>query len=477
MTDFTSDWCIPIRAIIIVSVRHGVGVWFCDGGVMCSYSIDRNGWLPRNRGSIIVLVFVMLCGVLGILLVRPGTTADVWAHVYRVDAMLNGDVLARPVRATSDYHHDAMRNMGGWVSGDVIAFSLVNDRDYVSGLVDPVSITTCYGRRCEVPFNNTAVYPPFAYLPQLAAFAVGRLLRSSTTIQFYLAEILQLGVYFASVCACLRLLSGNVLRWFRWLAGLLAVWMAMPFSFMFSPDSTLAALSLPLACLMVRCVEGNRFSAKDCVVLVSISGIITLAKFAYAPFLLMVLLPMAVYRRMDIRSRLILIGGCAISVLLLLAWVSVGTGFATNPSRVSYVEVVRRRQELLAAPQLFLLRMLYSVIRLQGWSWWEPPLLLLFWTLSIMALTLTVIAWRKNRRCLLFWLTAWVAAAGCVMLIYVAVWMQFTLDGQQGVIGINSRYFLPLVPLLAMQCAAALQSIRQDIVNKPVTSVLRSPAP
>lgn len=29
------------------------------------------------------------------------------------------------------------------------------------------------------------------------------------------------------------------------------------------------------------------------------------------------------------------------------------------------------------------------------WSWWEPPLLFLFWMLSITALTLTVIAWRK----------------------------------------------------------------------------------
>lgn len=444
---------------------------------MHSYSTDQNGWLPRNRGVIIVLALVLLCGVLGILLVRPGTTADVWAHVYRVDAMLNGDVLARSVRATSDYHSDATQNVGGWVSDDVIAFSLVNDRDYVSGLVNPASITNCYGNRCEVPFNNTAVYPPFAYLPQLGAFAVGRLLQLNMTARFYLAEIFQLGVYLVSAGVCLRLLSGDALRWLRRLAGLLTVWMAMPFSFMFSPDSALVALSLPLACLMVRCVENDHFSAVDCIALSMTAGIITLAKFAYAPCLLMVLLPMAVHRRMAMRSCLILIGGCVISVLLLLTWVSIGTEFATNPSRVPYVEVVRRRRELLTAPHLFLPRMLYSIIWLQGWSWWEPPLLFLFWTLSITTLALTVIAWRKNHRRLLFWLASWVTAAGCVMLIYMAVWMQFTLDGQQGVIGINSRYFLPLVPLLAMQCAVALQSICQDVVNKPVTNVPWPPVP
>lgn len=449
----------------------------CGGDVMRSCSIDRNGWLPKNHGTIIVLALVMLCGVLGILLVRPGTTADVWAHVYRVDAMFNGDVLARPVHAASDYHPDATQNVGGWIGEDVVAFSLANDRDYVSGLVDPASISTCNGTRCEVPFDNTAVYPPFAYLPQIAAFLVGLLLRLNAVCRFYMAEMFQLVVYLVSVWACLRLLTGDALRWFRWLAGILAVWMAMPFSFMFSPDSTLVAMSLPLACLLVRCAEGDRFGAVHCAALVAAAGIITLAKFAYAPCLLMVLLPMAIRRRMNASSRLILIGGCTLAVLLLLAWVSVGTGFATNPSRVPYVEVARRRRELLTAPHMFLPRMLYSIVSLQGWSWWEPPLLFLFWALSATALLLTVIVWRKDRRYLLFWLTSWATTAGCVTLIYAAVWMQFTLDGQQGVIGINSRYFLPLVPVLAMQCAAALRSVHQHVMNKSVAGVYCPPAP
>ncbi|MBW3078744.1 DUF2142 domain-containing protein [Bifidobacterium sp. 81T8] len=146
--------------------------------------------------------------MLGIVLTPPGSTPDVWAHVYRVDAMLNGDVIARPVRTASDYHPDAEHNTGGWVDDDVIAFSLANDRHYVSGLVNASSVTVRDGRRSEVPFDNTAVYPPIAYLPQLAAFAVGRLLRLDAAWRFYLAEVFQLVVYLAAVWIGLRLLAG-----------------------------------------------------------------------------------------------------------------------------------------------------------------------------------------------------------------------------------------------------------------------------
>ncbi|RSX53721.1 hypothetical protein D2E25_0027 [Bifidobacterium goeldii] len=441
----------------MVPVR-GVLWWF----VMNSYPNGHDGRSRQGRTTAVVLALVALCGVLGIILTPPGSTPDVWAHVYRVDAMLNGDVIARPVRATSDYHPDAEHNTGGWVSDDVIAFSLANNRHYVSGLVNAASVTVRDGQCGEVPFDNTAVYPPIAYLPQLAAFAAGRLLRLDAAWRFYLAEVFQLAVYLAAVWIGLRLLDGIPLsRWFRLLTGLLSVCLAVPDSFMFSPDSTVVALSLPLACVLIRCLQSDRLGAGDCILLVGTTGVLALSKFAYAPCLLMTLLPMIAHRRTPVRSRLILVAGCVLSVMLLLAWLKLGTGFATNPSRVPYDEVRQRQRELLAAPHRFLPRMFYSIVRLQGWSWWEPPLLFLFWTLTVAALMLTVIAWRRDRRRLLFWLISWTAVMGCVTLVYAAIWTQFTLTGQAGVVGINSRYFLPLVPPLAMQCADALHAINR----------------
>ncbi|NEG71122.1 DUF2142 domain-containing protein [Bifidobacterium ramosum] len=234
---------------------------------------------------------------------------------------------------------------------------------------------------------------------------------------------------------------------------------------MFSPDSTVVALSLLLACMLVRCLQTDRLGTGDCVLLIGVTGVLALSKFAYALCLLMALLPMIAHHRMPMRSRLILVTGCVLSVMLLLAWLKFGTGFATNPSRVPYDEVLRRQRELLAAPHGFLPRMFSSIVRLQGWSWWEPPLLFLFWTLTVAALMMTVIVWRHDRQRLLFWLMSWTAIMGCVTLVYAAIWTQFTLTGQAGVVGINSRYFLPLVPPLVMQCADALRAIRRNLTR------------
>ncbi|WP_158276230.1 DUF2142 domain-containing protein [Bifidobacterium callitrichidarum] len=433
---------------------------------MSPYPNGHDGRSCQGRTSVVVLALALLCGMLGIVTVPPGSTPDVWAHVYRVDAMLNGDVIARTVHATSDYHPDAAHNTGGWVDDDVIAFSLANDRHYVSGLVNATSITVHDGHRSEVPFDNTAVYPPIAYLPQLAAFTVGRLLRLDVAWRFYLAEVFQLAVYITAVWIGLRVLAGlPSSRWFRLLTGVLSVCLALPDSFMFSPDSTVVALFLPLACMLIRCLQADRLAGGDCVLLVVMTGVLALSKFAYAPCLLMALLPMIVHRRVPMRSRFILVTGCVLSVMLLLTWLKLGTGFATNPSRVPYSEVLRRQRELLSAPHRFLPRMFYSIVRLQGWSWWEPPLLFLFWMLTVVALMLTVIVWRRDRQRLLFWLMSWTAIMGCVTLVYAAIWTQFTLTGQAGVVGINSRYFLPLVPLLVMQCADSLLSIRRNLTR------------
>ena len=35
----------------------------------------------------------------------PGHVPDIWAHVYRVDAILNGDIVARPVSSRSMLHN------------------------------------------------------------------------------------------------------------------------------------------------------------------------------------------------------------------------------------------------------------------------------------------------------------------------------------------------------------------------------------
>ena len=62
-----------------------------------------------------------------LLAVTPaGHIPDVWAHTYRIDGIVNGDVLARPVDSTSILHSGS-GNVGGCVSRDWIQFAISAD--------------------------------------------------------------------------------------------------------------------------------------------------------------------------------------------------------------------------------------------------------------------------------------------------------------------------------------------------------------
>ena len=46
---------------------------------------------------------------------KPGHVPDIWTHVYRIEAILNGDIIARPVTSRSLLHNAETGVVGGAV--------------------------------------------------------------------------------------------------------------------------------------------------------------------------------------------------------------------------------------------------------------------------------------------------------------------------------------------------------------------------
>ena len=147
-------------------------------------------WKRLNRLMPALAAAVILAMGFVLIAVTPaGHIPDVWAHTYRIDGIVNGDVLARPVDSTSILHSGS-GNVGGCVSHDWIQFSI----DHYDGY-DPAAVNADFLERhgtgstaagsgansastanttcVDTPYNNAAVNSPVAYLPQLAAFAIG----------------------------------------------------------------------------------------------------------------------------------------------------------------------------------------------------------------------------------------------------------------------------------------------------------------
>ena len=84
-------------------------------------------WKRLNRlMPALAAAVILLMGFILIAVTPAGHIPDVWAHTYRIDGIVNGDVLARPVDSTSILHSGS-GNVGGCVSRDWIQFAISAD--------------------------------------------------------------------------------------------------------------------------------------------------------------------------------------------------------------------------------------------------------------------------------------------------------------------------------------------------------------
>ena len=245
-----------------------------------------NRLMPALAAAVILAMGFMLIAV-----TPAGHIPDVWAHTYHIDGIVNGDVLARPVDSTSILHSGS-GNVGGCVSRDWIQFSI----DHYDGY-DPAAVNADFLERygtnststanttcVDTPYNNAAVNSPAAYLPQLAAFAIGATATLTPGTTYVLAEIIMLLVYAGCMFAAVAALP----RW-RLPTALLLVSPPLIFrySFAISADSMAQALCLLFACLLFSCMADPRAGNGRLTALMTVGVLMGMSKFTFTPLLLL----------------------------------------------------------------------------------------------------------------------------------------------------------------------------------------------
>ncbi len=433
--------------------------------------ISRLRSIPQRALYALVALILLIPGGLGIAVTDIGYYApDVWAHVYRVSGILNGDVVAHPVGATSEYHCIASENVGGRVSLDLIELSLENPgRD--NSVIDEESIVVAGDGTVEAPYNNAAVYNPAAYLPQLVAFTAGDALNASAAMRYYLAEFAMLIAY-----ALIGAASVVVLPKHRWvaLAVLLFPGTWYTFSFAISADSFSLALSILFACLTYRCIMADP-TTRDCWALGLTGLLMACTKFSNAP-LFALALPLLLRKSSLRRSYPVALCFLA-AVVIDIAWMKLGTsGFATSPAVVPFDLVAERTSEGLALIPIICRHMLYSAIHLEGAYRFGAQGVAVFWLGFIVCLVAAVAYARSARRATnlqrCFWLYACLVILAFAFVTYAALWLQYTPDGLAGVDGVQYRYFLPVLAICGLLLVDCVSSLRTE---RKATGQLREP--
>ncbi|WP_165253962.1 DUF2142 domain-containing protein [Adlercreutzia sp. ZJ304] len=460
---------------------------------------------PKIAALLCAAIFALL-GAFGIAALDVGHAPDVWTHTYRISAILNGDVVAHPVSSTSLYHCIAEENVGGRVSNDIVQLSIDNYNNHDTGVVDPASLASSAtgtasttdttntasttgttnsntSDTSEVPFNNTAVYSPVAYIPQLLGFGLGSALGLPAVVQYYLAEIFML--LFWTVCCTAAIM---IIPRYRLALFLVIVFPGMwfPSSFAISADSLALALSILFAALLYRCVL-LRPSTRYVTALASVGFLLAIAKFAYAPLFVLALIVPFMHRK--VKGSWIVFATFVAAVLIDLAWVRTNSWFSTSPAMVPFDAVQERTSSLFYNLPDAISQIAYSIVNVQGSYIFGREGVFVFWigillgAAAIIACIVKKIALRNsannapqnpqaqkpnepqtgnanspvlnNNKLIVFWCAVWIVLVTTALLVYLALWMQYTPADTAGVLGIQYRYFLPFLPygvLLLVDC-------------------------
>ncbi|MDR0888619.1 MAG: DUF2142 domain-containing protein [Coriobacteriales bacterium] len=426
--------------------------------------------------TLVYIVFALFLGIFGIVTSQIGMDGgpDIWAQVYRIDSILNGDVTAHPVTTASYWYSNPDENYGGAVSWDMVNLSLEHPDWKRLSLPYDGTVTKYDDKTADMVFSNTAIYSPLSYIPYLPTLAASRALGLDAATSYYLMEIVGLLFFIAITSIAINLLPSFktkivliILLLSPFFAGLMFWKILFPFvwalsgvgtspAFYITTDTTVTSMAILLACSMARsCVKppGRLLS----LVMVVAAALLAFGKFAYAPLLFAPLLLMILHRKM--RGRYILIIGCAISLVALVAWTSL---FGSHPvtDNVSAAETSRRLHGIFTDPLNFLANVGWNIITLRGEAdtspIWENCMMGVLYAMMLFVIIASIISRAKghiSKRQLAYRIIGTLFVFASMLAIYTAEYLKFDDMQNFGINGIQPRYILPLVVfLLPMVC-------------------------
>ena len=297
-----------------------------------------------------------------------------------------------------------------------------------------------------IGYANTAIYPPFLYVPQAAAIWVGKASRMTVLDTLGLARI-SAGFVGVLIGAAALIRAGPA-------APYLFALLALPMTFALMASVSQDALMIPLAAFagaeLARARRTGQQDTRQFVVLCCAIAVIAMARPPYLP---LAALPLALTCR-TMRSRLLGAAGVAAAAIGWSAAASLYTGLVpltgTDPALqlggLLHGNPVRLAIGTLAGLGRFYL---FSFIGQLGWVDVELPRPYYLAATAQLAgafLLAAMLTRRPGMAAPLTIVLAVLASAGAVFLIQYLTW---TPIGAPAIDGVQGRYFLPLAALLA----------------------------
>lgn len=452
----------------------------------------REAFLPalpivaRLRRSVlqpVVLLFLALGLPLGMslaVLVPLGQVADEPAHLLKADSLLHGELIGHR-RIVTDAAGRQRPQEGVVADGGLLSaiVSILHPNDMTPTRIDGAAFDR--SRRAHrggtgfFTVGTIAGYFPVFYLPAASALGLCRLFNAGAYTSFLTAR-------FANLFVCL-LMGAAALAIARRGRVLLLTTLLLPLSLSLAASVSQDGLLIAAAALAAACstvVDRTRLLASPAWwTMTVLVACIVLAKPPYLPFVILLFLPLARGARWRLPSEMRLrLGALATILSLAAAWTVLTVRVASapifrdpeeagplwpglRPAMFDRTDMAAQLFVLTGHPLRFLTLPLHSIwqhpeilsqmLSLLGWlNLRLPRELVIGWAAALICAGLADVVGRDRTG---GWMDAALLLASsfaAVLLIYCSQYLSFTPVGWDWISGVQGRYFLPLLPLIAL---------------------------
>ena len=309
-----------------------------------------------------------------------------------------------------------------------------------------------------ISFSGSSLYSPLCYIPQTIGIIIGKIFSKSLIIQAYFGRIANF-----LLCALIMALTMKILPCFKRYFFLLSF---MPMTLMELASLSADGLTISLACLFLAYILKLKYSEKyvtknDVLKLGIISVFLATLKIVYFPLcFLLLLIPTNKFKKKKDKYKVTL-GIVLIALIINLGWLKLASNYlieiqpgVNSWGQIKYI-LTNPLSYIIILIRTFGVNLEFYLTTMVGMSLEHLDLNLLYLYPFITIILLIYYACYNNDKIEISFNTKIFSGAVLgivILLIFTSLYVEWTKVANSVVMGVQGRYFIPLLLLVPILC-------------------------
>lgn len=415
---------------------------------------------------------LVIFGILYFLLMPFGRVPDESTHFFRAYEISEGHFLTPK---NDDGIGGMERSLDFLVLNDNKSFMTYNN------LLKSLNIKGTDGEKIFFNYSTASLYSPFSYIPQVVGIVIARIFTSSLLVQAYAGRFFNL-----LFCILLLTMAYKIIPTHKNVILMLAL---VPITCQEIISLAADGVTISLVILFVAYIMRLRHDKEKPITKENVFWLFTLAlcmslsKIVYAPIcLLAFLIPESKFKKKSDKYKIIFIVGFVL-LILNLGWLTLATGYLNE-----YSEGVNSGLQvkfILTHPVHYLLVLLRTISKMilpyllqlsgQILEWLDFSLTYIYPIAYLFLLGFVIIVCHDEECSRDISVKALCGLVFCIIvfLIFTSLYVQWTSVGYKEILGVQGRYFIPIIILLpCVFCSRKIKISNPFVITKLVYFVL-----